>query len=369
MKNNQLKNNFALKWKHEELRDLLDYEQPANYIVASENYNDNYKVPVLTAGKTFILGYTDENFGICKKLPVIIFDDFVAVHKFVDFPFKVKSSAIKILKAKNNINLKFIYGWMQIHPYSVGEHKRNYLSEYQYQDVLIPSFLEQNRIVAVIDAWDEMIKKIAKKIEIKKQIKKGLMDKYIYKRNDSVEHFIDEIFELGRGRVISKEEIEKNIGDYPVYSSQTSNHGILGSIKTYDFEGEYLTWTTDGANAGRVFYRNGRFNCTNVCGVAKLKSEIDVDPYFVYLYLNYITRNYVSYVGNPKLMNGVFAKIKIKLPDIKEQIKASNIITVADKEISELEKKLLLIKDQKKYLLDNLITGKIRTPETLSIKS
>ena len=70
---------------------------------------------------------------------------------------------------------------------------------------------------------------------------------------------------LGRGRVISNIEIGTNSGNYPVYSSQTENEGIMGYLNTYDFEGEYVTWTTDGANAGTVFYRKGKFNCTNVC--------------------------------------------------------------------------------------------------------
>jgi len=96
--------NFAnQKWPLVELEEVLDYEQPTKYIVKSVDYNDSYKTPVLTAGKTFILGYTNENDGIFpeKKLPVIIFDDFTTAIKFVDFPFKIKSSAMKILHAKN----------------------------------------------------------------------------------------------------------------------------------------------------------------------------------------------------------------------------------------------------------------------------
>ena len=80
---------------------------------------------------------------------------------------------------------------------------------------------------------------------------------------------IQELCEITRGKVISKDFIRYNIGEYPVYSSQTENNGELGKINTYDFNGEYLTWTTDGANAGSVFYRNGKFSITNVCGLLK----------------------------------------------------------------------------------------------------
>ena len=88
----------------------MDYEQPTNYLVSSTEYRDIFDTPVVTAGKTFILGYTNETTGIFKEnLPVIIFDDFTTATQFINFPFKAKSSAMKILKSKENINLKFIY--------------------------------------------------------------------------------------------------------------------------------------------------------------------------------------------------------------------------------------------------------------------
>ena len=131
---------------------------------------------------------------------------------------------------------------------------------------------------------------------------------------------IGEIAELGRGRVISKDYIHKNTGSYPVYSSQTQNNGEFGSIKTYDFKGEYATWTTDGANAGRVFYRNGKFNCTNVCGTIKIINPKKVSPKYLAYVLNTCTKPFVSVAsGNPKLMNNVMAKIKIPLPPLEVQ--------------------------------------------------
>lgn len=108
--------NIPKNWEKVALENLLEYEQPTNYIVASEEYNDNYPTPVLTAGKSFILGYTNETEGIYQNTPVIIFDDFTTESKFVDFEFKVKSSAMKILKAKDNDTLKYLYYLMQILP-------------------------------------------------------------------------------------------------------------------------------------------------------------------------------------------------------------------------------------------------------------
>ena len=132
---------------------------------------------------------------------------------------------------------------------------------------------------------------------------------------------IGEIFESGRGRVISKKYIEKNAGEYPVYSSQTQNAGEFGRIKTYDFDGEYITWTTDGANAGTVFYRSGRFNCTNVCGTLKLREEWKTKAALQYIapVLNKISPKYVVKVGNPKLMNKEMERICIPLPPLEVQ--------------------------------------------------
>jgi len=104
-----MNNTTPKNWNRIALGELLDYERPDKYIVSSEGYSDNYKTPVLTAGKTFILGYTNEDDGIYKNIPVIIFDDFTTESKYVDFNFKVKSSAMKILKTENQTTLKYLY--------------------------------------------------------------------------------------------------------------------------------------------------------------------------------------------------------------------------------------------------------------------
>ena len=104
---------------------------------------------------------------------------------------------------------------------------------------------------------------------------------------------LGEICEMKRGRVISKDYLKENKGEYPVYSSQTLNEGIFGYISTYDFEGEYLTWTTDGANAGSVFYHNGKFSITNVCGLLKSKDD-KLSIKYLFYWLKREARKYVS---------------------------------------------------------------------------
>ena len=132
---------------------------------------------------------------------------------------------------------------------------------------------------------------------------------------------IDELCTLGRGRVISKRHINANPGIYPVYSSQTSASGVFGYLGSYDFDGEYVTWTTDGANAGTVFYRNGKFNCTNVCGTLKAKKDVEalIAMEFLAQVLGQLTKPYVVQVGNPKLMNKEMARITVPLPPLATQ--------------------------------------------------
>ena len=123
------------------------------------------------------------------------------------------------------------------------------------------------------------------------------------------------VAELCRGRVMSKSFLEENIGVYPVYSSQTANNGEIGSINTFDFDGEAVTWTTDGANAGTVFHRTGKFSITNVCGLIKILETSKLNYRFLFYWLSIEAKKYVySGMGNPKLMSHQMEKIKIPIP-------------------------------------------------------
>ena len=118
---------------------------------------------------------------------------------------------------------------------------------------------------------------------------------------------------------MSKDFIKDNAGDYPVYSSQTENDGMLGKINTYKHDGEYLTWTTDGANAGTIFRRSGKFSVTNVCGLLKIKEEDILNDYLYYA-LSVETKKHVnSGMGNPKLMSNVMGSIKVTIPSADKQ--------------------------------------------------
>ncbi|MFD3391691.1 restriction endonuclease subunit S [Alteromonas macleodii] len=237
----------------------------------------------------------------------------------------------------------------------------------------VPEHKEQRKIAKILSTWDKAITTTERLIDNSKQQKKALMQQLLTGKkrllDDSGKPFkgvweevtVDQLCQVGRGRVISKKEINENQGQYPVYSSQTMNNGVMGSIGTYDFDGEYATWTTDGANAGTVFYRKGKFNCTNVCGTLKPKDLGVLNTQFLALSLSLVTYKYVSHtLANPKLMNGVMKSVAFSIPCIQEQEKIASVLTNADKEIELLEQQLADLKQEKKALMQQLLTGKRR---------
>ena len=170
------------------------------------------------------------------------------------------------------------------------------------------------------------------------------------------------LFELGRGRVISHDDIAQAPGPYPIYSSQTANDGVLGHVDTFDFEGDYLTWTTDGAKAGTVFRRSGKFNCTNVCGTLKpLDKNIDLQ-YFQFA-LDRATDFFVRHDINPKLMNGVMSKIRVPFPPYDEQQRIGSYLKKHQDRLKPLHNKIdsstARLREFRAALITAAVTGRI----------
>lgn len=166
------KMNLPDGWRYYELGELLSYEQPTQYIVESTDYRDEYVTPVLTAGKTFVIGHTNETKGIYNSLPAIIFDDFTTASQYVTFKFKVKSSAMKILKSDNDIAIaKYLYYLMQIIDCEHSTHKRYWIQTYSKYNVPLPILPEQEHIVAKLD---ELFSEIDKGVEALQKAKEQL---------------------------------------------------------------------------------------------------------------------------------------------------------------------------------------------------
>lgn len=216
--------------------------------------------------------------------------------------------------------------------------------------VSIPTIKEQDKIAKLLSLLDERIATQNKIIEDLKKLKSAISKKLLC--NDKwTTCIIQDIAEIGRGRVISSVEIDRQKHPlYPVYSSQTSNNGIMGYLDNYMFDGEYITWTTDGANAGTVFYRKGKFNCTNVCGTLKILPKFDC--YFVSLVLQQATQKYVSSnLANPKLMNNTMASIKIRMPNIETQKQLSKVFQTLDSCLLVHQRTCKMYLSEKQYLL------------------
>ena len=213
-----------------------------------------------------------------------------------------------------------------------------------------PQKKEQQKISHLLSLLDERIATQNKIIEDLKKLKSAISKKLLC--NDKwTTYKIQDIAEIGRGRVISSVEIDRQKNPlYPVYSSQTSNNGIMGYLDNYMFDGEYITWTTDGANAGTVFYRKGKFNCTNVCGTLKIQPKFDC--YFVSLVLQQATQKYVSSnLANPKLMNNTMASIKIRMPNIETQKQLSKVFQTLDSCLLVHQRTCKTYLSEKQYLL------------------
>ena len=172
---------------------------------------------------------------------------------------------------------------------------------------------------------------------------------------------LSSIADLSRGKVISKDYIKDNGGDYPVYSSQSENEGILGRINSYMYDGKYLTWTTDGAYAGTVFRRVGKFNITNVCGLVKVSTP-NVCLDFLYYWLQVEAPKYVYRgMGNPKLMSNVMAAISVPLPPLPVQEEIVRILDTFTELQAELQAELQKRKQQYNYYRDYLLSFEGRT--------
>jgi type I restriction enzyme S subunit len=234
--------------------------------------------------------------------------------------------------------------------------------------VAYPEQKEQHVIASVFSDIDTLIAELENLIAKKRAIKQGVMQELLTGRR-RLPGFsgkwevktIKDIFRNTRGQVLAMTKISSNkLGEYqyPVYSSQTRDNGLAGYFTDYLFE-NCITWTTDGANAGDVKFRVGRFYCTNVCGVLESKEGYS-NPCIAEIF-NRVSKKYVSYVGNPKLMNNVVREIKITIPNsIEEQIAIGDILSDMDSEIDKLEQQLAKYQLVKQGMMQILLTGKVR---------
>lgn len=230
---------------------------------------------------------------------------------------------------------------------------------------ILPEKNEQQKIASFLSSVDNKISQLEKKKTLLETYKSGIMQKIFSQelrfKDENGQEFpdweekkVEEIFKVTRGYVLSKKQmslVKTEIFKYPVYSSQTTNGGIIGYFNEFLYKNA-LTWTTDGAKAGEVNFRKDEFYCTNVCGV--LISEDGYANNCISEILNKITPKHVSYVGNPKLMNNVMQKIKLKVPPLKEQQKIASFLSSIDNKIEITSTQLEKTREFKKGLLQQM---------------
>ncbi|MCT4612070.1 MAG: restriction endonuclease subunit S [Clostridia bacterium] len=333
----KLLNDVEVEWIS--LNKVADYEQPTKYLVKSKNYSDEFNTPVLTAGKTFILGYTDEVEGIYKasEYPVIIFDDFTTANKWVDFDFKAKSSAMKMItsKDKSKCILKYIYYWLNTLSSELveGDHKRQWISNYSNKLIPIPPIEFQKEIVRILDTFTELTSELTAELTSELTARKK---QYNYYRDKMFAFEEVEVEWESLGMMVEnldslRKPIAKGLreeGDIPYYGAS----GIVDYVKDFIFEGDFLLVSEDGANliarsTPIAFSISGKNWVNNHAHV--LKFDTYAERKFVEHYLNSIDLiPYISGAAQPKLNQRNLNSIQIPNPSLDEK---KRIVSTLDK--------------------------------------
>ena len=322
--------------------DFISYEQPVNYIVDSDQYTENGKTPVLTAGQSFILGYTDEEDGIFSDLPVVIFDDFTTSVQYVDFPFKVKSSAMKILKNKEIADIKYCYyllSWLQKMP---PNHKRQWISTTSQIDVELPPIDEQEEIVKKIEAVSNVINSRNNELKLLDDLIKArfveLFGDPIINTKGLETSALKDILVLKAGDFtaasdISDEQTENN--PYPCYGG----NGIRGYVAEYNQEGEYSLVGRQGALSGNVQFACGKFKNTEHALLATPIVEMN-NIWLNQLLLNLDLKRYQTGAAQPGLSVKNLQEIPIIMVPIDEQNRFAEFVKQTDKSKVAVQKAL-----------------------------
>ncbi|CAM6616752.1 restriction endonuclease subunit S [Salmonella enterica subsp. enterica serovar Mbandaka] len=270
-----------------------------------------------------------------------------------EYSDEVASTGFCVLRAKQDEVLpKWIWHWISTSYFKkyVEENQSGSaypaISDAKVKECYIPvpcpenpekSLTIQSEIVRILDKFTALTAELTAELTMRKNQYNYYRDQLLCFDEAEVEwKTLADVAILRRGRVMSKGYLEQNAGDYPVYSSQTARNGMIGSIDTYDFDGEFISWTTDGANAGTVFYRTGKFSITNVCGLIKIHENYPISYKYLYYWLSIEAQKHVySGMGNPKLMSHQVEKITVPIPfpasPEKSMLEQQRIVGILDK--------------------------------------
>ena len=373
--------------EYKKIGEVTEYEQPSKYIVETTKYNDEYKTPVLTAGQTFILGYTDEKNGIypaSPAKPVIIFDDFTAAFKWVDFPFKVKSSAMKIITPREEtVLIRYLFHCMGMLNFSSSEHTRLWIGTYSDFKIPIPPLVIQAEVVRILDEYysqvDELNRLLKSELEARKKQYEYYRDNLLDFGTAENERGGVQLLTLGDiGPVcmckrILKSETSPN-GDIPFYKIGTFGGKPNAYISKETFEkykslysfpkkGDILI--SAAGTIGRTVIYDGLpayFQDSNIVWISN--DETKVLNKYLYYYYQLQPWNVSTGGTIARLYNDNISKAKIYVPPLPEQERIVAILDRFDKlcnDISEgLPAEIEARKKQYEYYRDRLMSFKER---------
>lgn len=348
---------FTEDWEQRKFGDLFEYERPDAYIVKSDNYNNDFNMPVLTANKAFILGYTNEENSYNK--PSIIFDDFTLDRKYVDFPYMLKSSAIKILTSKNQHNLRFLFERLNSTRFEVLGHARHYISVVQNTTTLCPSVDEEVCISNLLTKFDELITLHQRKLDNFKLKKKALLQKLFPKNGERYPELrfpgftdaweqrkLEDICSY-QSSSLTINDIDEN-GQYDLYDANS----LIGKTNKGYMKMEYITIIKDGAGVGRT-----RMLPKNSMFLGTMGALTPKNSYLGFLYQLVTNANLGKICTGstiPHIYFKDYGKLKFCIPSIIEQEVIGKFFNNIDYLITLHQRKLDHLQLQKKALLQQM---------------
>ena len=354
---------FTDPWEQRKLGELFDYEQPQPYIVRGTEYDDSFPTPVLTAGQSFVLGYTNEKQGIkmaSPEHPVIIFDDFTTSSHFVDFPFKVKSSAIKLLTLRDkNEDIHFAYQVLQNIAYTPVSHERHWISKFATFATLMPECKSEMQAIGhFMSNLDGLITLHQRKYDKLVIFKKSMLEKMFPKDGESVPEirfagFTDPWEQRKLGEIVDvcsgRDYKHLSKGPIPVYGTG----GYMTSVS------EGLSYEEDAIGIGRKgtidhpYRLNAPFWTVDTLFYSLPNQGIDLD-FTLCVFLNVDWKSKDESTGLPSLSKQAINETKIWVPSGAEQRAIGAFFSRLDDLITLHQRKLELLQNIKKSLLDKM---------------
>lgn len=362
------------------LDSLLDYEQPTRYIVNSTEYDSKHSIPVLTAGQSFILGYTNEEDGIYKaspQNPTIIFDDFTTGFHWVDFDFKVKSSAMKMLKlieSKKENNFRYIYMAMKTIDYIPTNHTRHWISIYSKFEIPLPPLTIQREIVSVLDSFTTLIDKMKQEVELRKKQMEYYREKLLlFDEHEAGFVKIKDLFDTKNGYTPSTKNPDfwtdkgipwvkmEDIRENGTVLSDSAKHITMSAIKGSKlFNANSIILATSATIGIHALVKvphlsNQRF--TNIYPKKEYENKIDMKyAYYYFFKIDRWCKEHVT-LGNFAGVNmSDFYDYDFPVPPLSTQRSIVSTLDAFEQYISKLERLITLREKQYAYYREKLLT-------------